>query len=86
MKSNDSPNFRVDKPGTPALQLMSEAQARQSAHDDWHSDHPGEPCPTSMFPYSPTDYTDIERGDCVLDFAGGGTIEPGEAFVMGRKK
>lgn len=79
-KSLDSPNYPAEQPGVHALQSMSQALNRQAAHDDWHHEHPGEPCPAGDWPKFLQDSAAIECGEDVMDFAGGGTIEPGDAL------
>jgi hypothetical protein len=80
--SFDSPNYPIDRPGRPALQVASEALELDRAHQEWHEDNPGQMCPPQFM--NMDTYADIERGDDVLDLMGGGTIEPGDAFLFGK--
>ena len=81
----ESPDDPIYRPGRPALQAANEALDLQQRHAQWHEEHPGEwDCPPELS--SPTAYEDIERADDLSKLGGGGTVEPGDAFLFGKEK
>ena len=81
----ESPNSRADSAGgAPALNLVGEALVSQECHAQWHRAHPDEPCPPGMFDND--NWENIERGNVVMHFGGGGTVQPGDAFVTKREE
>lgn len=77
-----SPNDPIARPGRPALQVASEAMEMDAQHQRWHEENPGLTCPPEFMDMNT--YADIERGEDALQFGGGGTVEPGDAFVFGK--
>lgn len=79
----ESPNFPIVRPGRSAGQAMGEALELEHRHEEWHEEHPGEICPPEFM--NANTYEDIRRGEKMLDL-GGGSFEPGDAFLpRGRK-
>ena len=81
MDKFDSPNFPVQRAPQTSINAMGEAMCAEEAHQRWHETHPGEMCPPEFFNLDT--YSVINRGDEMLRFGGGGTIEPGDSFAKG---
>ena len=72
-------------PGKPVLQEASEAQDRC---DERHKRMDMNPMPFDEIDWEQRrrDYEAIEAGEKLRDFGGGGTIQPGDAFVPHKEK
>jgi hypothetical protein len=64
--------------GRSAIGAMHDYLSCQEDHQRWHREHPGEMCDPESFP---VDIDSLFRGEKMLRFAGGGTVEPGDAFA-----